>query len=307
MKRTDRHQGVTLVELAVVLSIIGILASLLLMAVQYARESGRRLACQNNLHQFGIAVNNFVGSTKKFPSLRSNRGAKRDPMFQQTAFQTLLPELDIQSEKLHSESSTGPQADKPPLVLRCPSSNQFLGYRFNCGSGVDALPFRNTRRDKTSGILQFYDGITTNEITDGLSNTILVSERISGIGDQRGGEASRRPIAIAVLPNPVDSEEFLQSCQQLSDPYNLATNPGIDWRGFQPIDIAYTHYLRPNDPGWDCQGGFRYQLYTARSYHSEGVNTLKADGSVQWIPSNIDLSVWRALGTAAGGDKSNAD
>jgi prepilin-type N-terminal cleavage/methylation domain-containing protein/prepilin-type processing-associated H-X9-DG protein len=287
MKRTDRHQGVTLVELAVVLSIIGILASLLLMAVQYARESGRRLACQNNLHQFGIAVNNFVGSTKKFPSLRSNRGAKRDPMFQQTAFQTLLPELDIQSEKLHSESSTGPQADKPPLVL--------------------ALPFRNTRRDKTSGILQFYDGIATNEITDGLSNTILVSERISGIGDQRGGEASRRPIAIAVLPNPVDSEEFLQSCQQLSDPYNLATNPGIDWRGFQPIDIAYTHYLRPNDPGWDCQGGFRYQLYTARSYHSEGVNTLKADGSVQWIPSNIDLSVWRALGTAAGGDKSNAD
>ena len=305
MKRMDRHQGVTLVELAVVLSIIGILASLLLMAVQYARESGRRLACQNNLHQLGIAVNSFVGSTKKFPAIAANRGAKGDAVFQQTVFLTLLPELDSQMDQSASKRSINPEEDKPPKVLRCPSSNQFLGYRFSTGSS-HYVPFQN-EPGEINGILQFTKATSPSEITDGLSNTILASERISGVGDQRGGEASRRPIAIAVLANPVDSDDFFQSCQQQSNPYNLVTNPGIDWRGVQAKDISFNHYLAPNDPGWDCQGGFRYQIYNARSYHSGGVNTLKADGSVQWIPSNIDLSVWRALGTVAGGDNSNAD
>lgn len=305
MKRTDRHQGVTLVELAVVLSIIGILASLLLMAVQYARESGRRLACQNNLHQLGIAVNSFVGSTKKFPAIAANRGAKGDAVFQQTAFLTLLPELDSQMNQSATNPSISPEEDKPPKVLRCPSSNHFLGYRFSTGSS-HYVPFQNAPGE-INGILRSTKGISPSEITDGLSNTILASERISGVGDQRGGEASRRPVAIAVLANPVDSDDFFQSCQQQSNPYNLVTNPGIDWRGVQPRDISFNHYLAPNDPGWDCQGRFRHQIYNARSYHSGGVNTLKADGSVQWIPSNIDLSVWRALGTVAGGDKSNAD
>jgi prepilin-type processing-associated H-X9-DG protein len=180
-----------------------------------------------------------------------------------------------------------------------------LGYRFSTGSS-HYVPFQNAPGE-INGILRSTKGISPSEITDGLSNTILASERISGVGDQRGGEASRRPVAIAVLANPVDSDDFFQSCQQQSNPYNLVTNPGIDWRGVQPRDISFNHYLAPNDPGWDCQGRFRHQIYNARSYHSGGVNTLKADGSVQWIPSNIDLSVWRALGTVAGGDISNAD
>lgn len=60
-------RGFTLVELLVVIAIIGILVALLLPAIQAAREAARRVQCQNQLHNLGLAVLNYENQQKDLP------------------------------------------------------------------------------------------------------------------------------------------------------------------------------------------------------------------------------------------------
>jgi len=66
--RHRKNSGFTLVELLVVIAIIGVLVSLLLPAVQAAREAARRSQCTNNLRQVGLACLNFQSAKKSFPT-----------------------------------------------------------------------------------------------------------------------------------------------------------------------------------------------------------------------------------------------
>src|SRR4029078_9738225 len=62
--RSTRPNGFTLVELLVVIAIIGTLVAILIPAIQYVRTSARRTQCQSNLHQIGVAFENYFNARK---------------------------------------------------------------------------------------------------------------------------------------------------------------------------------------------------------------------------------------------------
>ncbi len=93
-----RRDGITLVEVSVVIAIIAVLLGLLLPGVQAAREAARRMRCQNQLNQLGLAVHQFESATKQLPpGLTTFVSAQPRDWYGNTMFAYLLPHVEQQS------------------------------------------------------------------------------------------------------------------------------------------------------------------------------------------------------------------
>jgi prepilin-type N-terminal cleavage/methylation domain-containing protein len=147
----QEREGFTLVELLVVISIIGILIGLLLPAVNAARETGRRAACSNNMHQIALAVGAYESSLRQYPmnwGVVGTVGALPTTPVNATGsgpadvvgvswLTAILPNLD--NNPLYNQTSLS----QPGLLSSVGANFYAVGYENN-GSGINNLQVLKT-------------------------------------------------------------------------------------------------------------------------------------------------------------------
>ncbi len=191
--RGKARRGFTLIELLVVIAIIAILIALLVPAVQKVREAAALTQCQNNLKQIGLAAHNIISATKKLPS-NSSYALRNNTPPGSTLYARLLPYVE-QESTLNAflaavAANTGNEfnqlstaAGTPIPVYQCPTR----GVGGPRGGNVDYLYFQGSSTAPSP--IYFHNSMpagrerTVSFITDGLSNTILLSHH--GLDPQR--------------------------------------------------------------------------------------------------------------------------
>jgi len=179
------RRGFTLVELLVVITIIAILVSLLVPAVQSVRETASQTQCGSNLRQIGIAIIAYETRNRVFPPAFTTSPANH------SVFSYTLPELDLKNvqdqinfSKHWSNGANKTAVDIDLEIFICPSAP--AGRQFISDYCVDTLIAASARstllaqqainsRTSWEGLLQ-NDAISSAECRDGLSSTFLIVE-----------------------------------------------------------------------------------------------------------------------------------
>jgi prepilin-type N-terminal cleavage/methylation domain-containing protein/prepilin-type processing-associated H-X9-DG protein len=186
--------GFTLVELLVVIAIMGLLACLLLPAIQAARETSRRMVCLNNLRQIGLGMLDFHNAYKRFPeggvemrTLRLPGGQPRFPHGRQLAWSAyILPYVELQSlarridfaKAFDSAENAAAAAEIVPIYL-CPSfprKTYLISGRGACDYGGIYGEALSGPNNPPKGVMLYAQYVCIRDIIDGTAHTMMVSE-----------------------------------------------------------------------------------------------------------------------------------
>jgi prepilin-type processing-associated H-X9-DG protein len=310
----------------VVIAIIGILVGLLLPAVQAAREAARRMQCTNNMRQVMLAAVNYESTFKRLPASRVSRTADRLgpassisvharllPYMEQTQiFQLINFGVDF-NDPLNDAARLSPVAS-----FRCPSdpatnipANIGAPNNYYVNSGTIPLWSRSSASPLPqvpdwNGVFYRDSFLKLASITDGLSNTAGIGERLTGDFLQ----TRSTPATDTFQPgtNITTADEALRDC--------LAVNVNdLGRQGFSDIGAPWirgyhstTEYYHINTPnGRSCMFPPGRIMTTANSQHTGSVNLAFCDGSTHTVAATVDMAVWRAIGTRQGGEVEGAN
>ncbi len=315
-----RRRGFTLVELLVVIAIVGVLLSLLLPAVQSAREAARRASCTNNLRQLGVAMQNFHDTNGYLPPGRNgppphifSAQAYLLPFVEEGSLQGQIdfdqsPTTVVIGGVVYSGAANAWAGAQAVPVLQCPSDTEpgrvygsdygATNYVANVGSGrIDVGTIT-----KSDGVFFRESHVGFNQITDGTSHTVAFSERMLGPGTTyaAGTPLPGQFVGLYILELFSASPVSDTNCGQPTNGSWYAAR-GAKWILGNYGNTLYNHHLAPNANTWDCMNLPQQQGYlAARSYHREGVNVLFCDSSVRFVDDTISISLWQAIATRAG-------
>ncbi|MGE5191502.1 MAG: DUF1559 domain-containing protein [Deltaproteobacteria bacterium] len=320
-----RRRGFTLIELLVVIAIIAVLVALLLPAVQQAREAARRTQCKNNLKQIGLALHNYLEAMNAFPPVSVlPSGRTSEPW---SAHARLLPYIEQAS--LQNLVDWGSSAEFPsnPAVCQtriaiylCPSE---INDRARITSNLVHYPLNYSCNEGTWFIYDPVSGQTGDgafcpnramrdaDFRDGMSNTLAMAENKAY---QPNLWDTSNPNAMGVPP-PGSVAAIAAYFGGTFD-----SNGHTEWVEGDVHETGFTTVFTPNTNVPYTVSGVTYDVdvtsmrdgesatvptyaaVTARSYHTGTVNALMNDGSVRPVGNSINLGIWRALGTRAGGE-----
>ena len=304
-----RRSAFTLVELLVVIAIIGVLVALLLPAVQAARESARRTQCSNHIKQWSLGMHNYHDTYNSLPAaaksnLRHVWVYSVWPFVEQKALYDMyrqeehfyLPPNTINGGTVNANLD-GPTG-KRVQIYYCPSDRYGAvnmsqtdlywrakgNYNLNWGPIMQPHPGPAPQVWAPFGYMNFSSRnqpryTRFGEITDGTSNTLLISEQLTpadGDQDHRG--------------DMLNDDEACTYFMTINTPNSNA--PDIMAPGF---------CVNRPERKMPCQGGANRNK-TVRSRHPTGVNVGLCDGSVRFVANNINVTTWRAVSTMNGGE-----
>ncbi|HVJ68750.1 MAG TPA: DUF1559 domain-containing protein [Caulifigura sp.] len=292
--------GLTIIEVLVAIGILGLLAAILMPAIQQSRMTARQIACASHLRQIGLAAQQYHETFLHLPG--------------KTLLYHLFPYLDLQA--WFAAGFSQQDIGKRHEVLLCPldalhdiagspSPYSYLvsgGGCWGCGEGMERFGPANQR------------GVSWRDVTDGLSATAFLSERRASLSHTpvlvdaaaRRAACEADPVRcvwkLGAVYGPGQDASFAADCldaSRRSDP----TFPEDVRAYWNPVGRPYLHVLPPNAPS--CFRGYEFETshpLGATSHHHGGVNLLLCDGSARFVSDSISLPTWWAIGTRAGND-----